>query len=92
MTAPAEKILREAIWAQVSSSLLAFIRINELPQIIHSTTNIAQLTNRSFFIMMGKGQQSSSERSNFFILCVIQITVYGKNFIEGSKHKSSQRF
>ena len=50
--------------------------MKELPQIIHNKINIPQLTNRSFFIM--KGHQSISERSNFFILCIIQINVMGK--------------
>ena len=52
ITIPAENMRSEAIWAQVSSSLLAFIRINELPQIIHNKINIPQLTNLSFLIMM----------------------------------------
>jgi len=42
--------------------------MKELPQIMHNKINIPQLTNRSFFIMMGKGQQSASEQSNFFAL------------------------
>ena len=86
ITTPAEKILSEAICAHVSSSLLAFISINELPQIMHNKINIPQLTNRSFLITMGKGQQSVGERKYFFIarvtrsskLCYIQYTIMGK--------------
>ena len=70
MTIPPEKILSEAIWSQVNSSLLAFIRIKELPQIIHSKTNIPQLISLSFFIMMGKGQETGLEQSNF-LTCII---------------------
>jgi hypothetical protein len=66
MTTPAEKILSEAICAQLSSSLLAFIRMKELPQIMHNKINIPQLTNRSFFIMMRKGQQSASTKQFFY--------------------------
>ena len=55
ITMPAEKIRSDAIWAHVSSSLLAFISMNELPQIIHNKINIPQLKSLSFFIMMRKG-------------------------------------
>ena len=55
ITMPAEKIRSEAIWAHVSASLLAFINMNELPQMIHNKINIPQLTSLSFFIMMRKG-------------------------------------
>jgi len=46
---------------------------------------------KKYFVQAGKGQQSASERSNFFILCVIQNNYYGKNFIEGNQHKSAKR-
>src|SRR4030095_7712161 len=89
---PAEKILSEAICAQVSSSLLAFIRMKELPQIMHSKINIPQFTNRSFFIMMRKDQQSAAERSNFFILCVIQLTVMGKISLKETSTRAPKEF
>ena len=55
ITMPAEKIRNDAICAHVSSSLLTFIRMKELPQIMHSKINIPQLTSLSFFILMRKG-------------------------------------
>lgn len=60
MTTPAEKILRDAICAQLNSSLLAFIRMKELPQMIQSKINIPQLTARSFFISDGQRSAISS--------------------------------
>lgn len=70
MAIPAEKILREAICAQVSSSLLAFIKMKELPQIIHNKINIPQLTTRSFFINNGQRSAISVRTNHFFLYCV----------------------
>ena len=43
--APAEKILRAAICEAVSSSLLCFIKIKELPQIMLSNKKSSQFIN-----------------------------------------------
>jgi len=52
--------------------------MKELPQMTHSMKNIPQLKSLSFFIKKRKGQQSISDRSFFFILCVNQNTNMGK--------------
>src|SRR5688572_23693537 len=75
---PAEKILSDAICAQVRSSLLAFIKMKELPQMMHIKINIPQLTSLSFFMLMRKGHYSVSEQGIFFILWFIQNTGMAK--------------
>jgi hypothetical protein len=48
--------------------LLAFIRMKELPQMIHNKTNIPQLTSLSFFIMFAKVINQRQNKA-FFLYC-----------------------
>jgi hypothetical protein len=55
---PAENILRAAIWEAFNSSLLCFIRMNELPQIMVNSKKMPQLT--SLFNIIFKNQPQMS--------------------------------
>ena len=102
MTIPAEKIRREAICAQVSSFLLAFIRIKELPQIKHNKINIPQLISLSFFILMRKVHQSTLEQPFFLhvfrrfsrsgILCVNQKTTMKQLSLKDTSTRAPKDF
>ena len=88
----AEKILSEANCDQLSASLLAFIRINELPQMIHNKLKIPQLKSLSFFIKKAQRSAIDIRTSHFFYIVHQSNNGYGKNFIERYQHKGAKRF